>query len=149
MFSFSRFKYLERLLLVHGHWNYDRLARMVLYFFYKNAALVLVTFWFQLYNGFSSSIMFDAMYLMMFNMFWTSLPPLAIGKFSLEFAIFLILLKSIHFSNCVCTTFVWHKNVLLSQNLSTWQQPKVCWKYPTFCVKQRSCKQCFKYEWTL
>ena len=27
----------ERLLLVHGHWNYDRLARMVLYFFYKNA----------------------------------------------------------------------------------------------------------------
>ena len=80
MFAFSRFKYLERLLLVHGHWNYDRLARMVLYFFYKNAALVLVTFWFQLYNGFSSSIMFDAMYLMMFNMFWTSLPPLAIGK---------------------------------------------------------------------
>ena len=36
-FAISRFKYLERLLLVHGHWNYDRLARMVLYFFYKNA----------------------------------------------------------------------------------------------------------------
>ena len=26
---FSRFKYIERLLLVHGHWCYDRLARMV------------------------------------------------------------------------------------------------------------------------
>jgi P-type E1-E2 ATPase len=36
-FAISRFKYLERLLLVHGHWNYDRLARMVLFFFYKNA----------------------------------------------------------------------------------------------------------------
>ena len=36
-FAISRFKYLERLLLVHGHWNYDRLARMVLYFVYKNA----------------------------------------------------------------------------------------------------------------
>ena len=36
-FAITRFKYLERLLLVHGHWNYDRLARMVLYFFYKNA----------------------------------------------------------------------------------------------------------------
>ena len=39
-FAISRFKYLERLLLVHGHWNYDRLARMVLYFFYKNAVSV-------------------------------------------------------------------------------------------------------------
>ena len=36
-FAITKFKYLERLLLVHGHWNYDRLARMVLYFFYKNA----------------------------------------------------------------------------------------------------------------
>ena len=36
-FAISRFKFMERLLLVHGHWNYDRLARMVLYFFYKNA----------------------------------------------------------------------------------------------------------------
>lgn len=36
-FALSRFKYLERFLLVHGHWCYDRLARMVLYFLYKNA----------------------------------------------------------------------------------------------------------------
>jgi phospholipid-translocating ATPase len=36
-FAISKFKYLERFLLVHGHWCYDRLSRMVLYFFYKNA----------------------------------------------------------------------------------------------------------------
>lgn len=36
-FTLARFKYLERLLLVHGHWCYDRLARTILYFFYKNA----------------------------------------------------------------------------------------------------------------
>lgn len=36
-FALSRFKYLERFILVHGHWSYDRLSRMVLYFFYKNA----------------------------------------------------------------------------------------------------------------
>lgn len=36
-FAMSRFKFLQRLLLVHGHWNYARLAMMVLYFFYKNA----------------------------------------------------------------------------------------------------------------
>lgn len=36
-FAIPRFSFLLRLLLVHGHWCYDRLARMVLYFFYKNA----------------------------------------------------------------------------------------------------------------
>lgn len=36
-FAIPCFSFLLRLLLVHGHWCYDRLARMVLYFFYKNA----------------------------------------------------------------------------------------------------------------
>lgn len=36
-FTLSRFKFLEKLLLIHGFWSYDRLARMILYFFYKNA----------------------------------------------------------------------------------------------------------------
>lgn len=36
-FAISKFRYLEKLLLVQGHWSYDRLARMIVYFFYKNA----------------------------------------------------------------------------------------------------------------
>lgn len=36
-FAISKFVYLKRFLLVHGHWSYDRLSRMILYFFYKNA----------------------------------------------------------------------------------------------------------------
>ncbi len=35
-FAMARFRFLERLLLVHGHWCYSRLANMMLYFFYKN-----------------------------------------------------------------------------------------------------------------
>lgn len=35
-FAVPRFRYLQRLLIVHGHWCYSRLANMVLYFFYKN-----------------------------------------------------------------------------------------------------------------
>merc|ERR1719397_585818 len=78
-FAISRFKYIERLLLVHGHWCYDRLARMVLHFFYKNAAFVFVCFWFQLYCGWSGQVMIDQMYLMLFNLLFTSLPPAAVG----------------------------------------------------------------------
>lgn len=46
-FAISRFSMLGRLLLLHGHWCYDRLARMILYFFYKNATFVFLVFWFQ------------------------------------------------------------------------------------------------------
>ncbi|KAK4887192.1 hypothetical protein RN001_003463 [Aquatica leii] len=80
-FALSRFKYLERFLLVHGHWSYDRLARMVLYFFYKNAAFVFLIFWYQLFCGFSGAVMIDQMYLMLYNLLFTSLPPLAIGVY--------------------------------------------------------------------
>ncbi|XP_049958802.1 phospholipid-transporting ATPase VD isoform X1 [Schistocerca serialis cubense] len=80
-FALSRFKFLGRLLLVHGHWCYDRLARMVLYFFYKNATFVFLIFWYQLYCGFSGAVMIDQMYLMLYNLLFTSLPPIAIGVY--------------------------------------------------------------------
>lgn len=47
-FTLSRFKFIEKLLLVHGFWSYDRLARMILYFFYKNAV--------SIYQSYSPSV---------------------------------------------------------------------------------------------
>ncbi|KAL1464686.1 hypothetical protein WDU94_004310 [Cyamophila willieti] len=78
-FSIPKFQFLQRLLLVHGHWSYTRLAHMVLYFFYKNATFVFLIFWYQLFCGFSGTVIFDQMYLMLYNLFFTSLPPLVIG----------------------------------------------------------------------
>ncbi|XP_024882501.1 probable phospholipid-transporting ATPase VD [Temnothorax curvispinosus] len=78
-FAISRFSMLSRLLLLHGHWCYDRLARMILYFFYKNATFVFLIFWFQLFCGFSGAVMIDQIYLMLYNLLFTSLPPLALG----------------------------------------------------------------------
>ncbi|KAL6259171.1 hypothetical protein P5V15_009092 [Pogonomyrmex californicus] len=78
-FAISRFSMLSRLLLLHGHWCYDRLARMILYFFYKNATFVFLIFWFQLFCGFSGTVMIDQIYLMLYNLLFTSLPPLVLG----------------------------------------------------------------------
>ncbi|XP_011051186.1 PREDICTED: probable phospholipid-transporting ATPase VD [Acromyrmex echinatior] len=78
-FAISRFSMLSRLLLLHGHWCYDRLARMILYFFYKNATFVFLIFWFQIFCGFSGAVMIDQIYLMLYNLLFTSLPPLALG----------------------------------------------------------------------
>ena len=37
-FAFAKFRFLEKILLVHGHWFYHRMTILVHYFFYKNIA---------------------------------------------------------------------------------------------------------------
>lgn len=44
-FAIGQFRFLVPLLLVHGHWNYQRMAYMILYNFYRNSILVFVLFW--------------------------------------------------------------------------------------------------------
>lgn len=55
-FAISQFKFLRRLLLVHGSWSYQRLSKLILYCFYKNIALYMTQFWFSFYNGFSGQV---------------------------------------------------------------------------------------------
>uniref|UniRef100_A0A8C9F2V7 Phospholipid-transporting ATPase n=1 Tax=Pavo cristatus TaxID=9049 RepID=A0A8C9F2V7_PAVCR len=78
-FAISRFKHLKKLLLVHGHWCYARLAKMVIYFFYKNVSYVNLLFWYQFFCGFSGNTMIDYWQMIFFNLFFTSLPPLVFG----------------------------------------------------------------------
>ncbi|NWT34010.1 AT10B ATPase, partial [Cardinalis cardinalis] len=78
-FAISRFKHLKKLLLVHGHWCYARLAKMVIYFFYKNVCYVNLLFWYQFFCGFSGSTMLDYWQMIFFNLFFTSVPPLLFG----------------------------------------------------------------------
>jgi phospholipid-translocating ATPase len=47
-------------------------------------AFVFLLFWFQLYCGFSGSVMIDEVYLMIYNFVFTSLPPLAIGVYDMK-----------------------------------------------------------------
>ncbi|XP_064165819.1 phospholipid-transporting ATPase VA isoform X2 [Anguilla rostrata] len=78
-FTIPRFQYLQKLLLVHGHWCYSRLANMILYFFYKNAMFVALIFWYQFYSGFSGSAMIDQWYLIFFNLMFSAFPQLITG----------------------------------------------------------------------
>ncbi|KAJ8385793.1 hypothetical protein AAFF_G00182370 [Aldrovandia affinis] len=78
-FAVSRFKHLRKLLLVHGHWCYTRLANMTLYFFYKNVAYVNLLFWYQFYCGFSGATMTNYWVLIFFNLLFTSAPPIIYG----------------------------------------------------------------------
>ncbi|XP_042474328.1 probable phospholipid-transporting ATPase 4 isoform X1 [Zingiber officinale] len=80
-FSISQFRFLERLLLVHGHWCYKRIAQMICYFFYKNIAFGLTIFYFEAYTGFSGQSVYDDWYMLLFNVILTSLPVISLGVF--------------------------------------------------------------------
>ena len=62
-YAIGQFKYLVRLVLLHGRWSYIRTSEMILCFFYKNIIYVLPLFWFQFYCGFSSQMVFEFTYM--------------------------------------------------------------------------------------
>ncbi|KAM4618220.1 LOW QUALITY PROTEIN: phospholipid-transporting ATPase ID [Polymixia lowei] len=80
-YSFAQFRYLQRLLLVHGRWSYFRMCNFLWYFFYKNFAFTLVHFWFAFFCGFSAQTVYDQWFITLFNIVYTSLPVLAMGLF--------------------------------------------------------------------
>ncbi|XP_040157172.1 phospholipid-transporting ATPase ID-like isoform X6 [Anopheles arabiensis] len=80
-YSIAQFKFLERLLLVHGRWSYYRMCKFLRYFFYKNFAFTLCHFWYAFFCGFSAQTVFDPMFISVYNLFYTSLPVLALGIF--------------------------------------------------------------------
>ncbi|KAL0905958.1 hypothetical protein M5K25_024411 [Dendrobium thyrsiflorum] len=80
-FSIAQFRFLERLLVVHGHWCYKRVAQMICYFFYKNIAFGLTLFYFEAYAGFSGQSIYDDWYMLLFNVILTSLPVISLGVF--------------------------------------------------------------------
>ncbi|XP_022106465.1 phospholipid-transporting ATPase ID-like isoform X2 [Acanthaster planci] len=80
-FSFAQFRYLERLLLVHGRWSYYRMSKFLSYFFYKNFAQTVGHFWFAFFCGFSAMTLYDEWYISAYNIIFTSLPVIALGIF--------------------------------------------------------------------
>ncbi|XP_052133143.1 phospholipid-transporting ATPase IF-like isoform X2 [Frankliniella occidentalis] len=78
-FAVARFRFVQRALLVHGHWYYYRLAILVHYFFYKNVVFVLPQFYFIIFTAFSPQSMYTSVFLTCFNIIFTSAPVLVYG----------------------------------------------------------------------
>lgn len=80
-FAVAQFRFLKRLLLVHGHWSYFRNASMICNFFYKNIVGMGVLFWYMIYCGWSTTYVYAYVYLLFWNVFWTIAPVIGIGVF--------------------------------------------------------------------
>ncbi|KAH9308719.1 hypothetical protein KI387_036630 [Taxus chinensis] len=78
-FAMGQFKFLKRLLLVHGHWNYQRVGYLVLYNFYRNAVFVLMLFWYILYTAYSTTSSLTDWSSVFYSVIYTSLPTIVVG----------------------------------------------------------------------
>uniref|UniRef100_M4D7K9 Phospholipid-transporting ATPase n=1 Tax=Brassica campestris TaxID=3711 RepID=M4D7K9_BRACM len=79
--AIAQFRYLERLLLVHGHWCYRRISKMICYFFYKNITFGFTLFLYEAYTSFSTTPAYNDWYLSLYSVLFSSLPVICLGIF--------------------------------------------------------------------
>jgi len=80
-YAIAQFRFLSRLLLVHGRWNYVRMGKLILYIFYKNVMMNLTQFWYMIFTGFSGQKFFLEWGLQGYNLLFTALPIVLVSTF--------------------------------------------------------------------
>lgn len=66
-YAIAQFRFLNKLILVHGAWSFNRITKVILYSFYKNICLYVIQFWFGMISGFSGQIVFDRWSMALYN----------------------------------------------------------------------------------
>ncbi|OON21186.1 phospholipid-translocating P-type ATPase, flippase, partial [Opisthorchis viverrini] len=76
-----QFRFLQNLLLVHGHWAYYRISHTMLLFYFKCVALVTTNVLLSFYSGFSANAWFSSIIFGLYNLTLTSLVYILFGMF--------------------------------------------------------------------
>ena len=80
-YSIAQFRFLLRLLLVHGRWNYIRTCIYTLGTFWKEMLFYLTQALYQRSAGYTGTSLYESWSLSMFNTLFTSLPVIFVGIF--------------------------------------------------------------------
>jgi phospholipid-translocating ATPase len=85
-YSIAQFRFLLKLLLVHGRWNYIRTCKYTLGTFWKEMLFYLTQALYQRWAGYTGTSLYEPWSLSMFNTLFTSLPVIFIGIFEKDLA---------------------------------------------------------------
>ncbi|KAI9777848.1 MAG: hypothetical protein M1839_008525 [Geoglossum umbratile] len=80
-YSIAQFRFLLKLLLVHGRWNYIRTCKYTVGTFWKEMLFYLTQALFQRWAGYTGTSLYESSSLSMFNTLFTSLPVILLGIF--------------------------------------------------------------------
>lgn len=72
-YAIAQFRFLQRLLFVHGRWNYLRTGKYVLATFWKEILFYIVQAHFQRWNAYTGTSLYESWSLTVFNVLFTSL----------------------------------------------------------------------------
>ncbi|KAI3335756.1 hypothetical protein F4824DRAFT_463438 [Ustulina deusta] len=78
-YAIAQFRFLQRLLLVHGHWLYLRTSKYILCTFWKEWVFYIIQAQFQGFTGYSGTSLYQSWSLTAYNAAFTSLPTFFIG----------------------------------------------------------------------
>eukprot|EP01118_Nematostelium_gracile_P015526 TRINITY_DN6244_c0_g1_i1.p1 TRINITY_DN6244_c0_g1~~TRINITY_DN6244_c0_g1_i1.p1 ORF type:complete len:711 (+),score=165.59 TRINITY_DN6244_c0_g1_i1:183-2135(+) len=78
-YSIGQFRFLQKLLLVHGRWSYRRLSLLIFYMFYKQLLSTTLQFYYCFYNAFSGTTVYDDNMSTAYNILFTSIPIIAVA----------------------------------------------------------------------
>lgn len=85
-YSIAQFRFLLKLLLVHGRWNYMRACKYTLGTFWKEMLFYLTQALYQRWNGYTGTSLYESWSLSMFNTLFTSLCVIFLGIFTKDLA---------------------------------------------------------------
>uniref|UniRef100_A0A7S1TCF0 Phospholipid-transporting ATPase n=1 Tax=Compsopogon caeruleus TaxID=31354 RepID=A0A7S1TCF0_9RHOD len=77
--AIAQFRFLRRIVLVHGRWCYKRLSKMVFYILYKNVLSTFLEFFVSFATNWTGQFAFDPMLLGVYNLFVTPVPPVLLA----------------------------------------------------------------------
>ncbi|KAI1452393.1 phospholipid-translocating P-type ATPase [Annulohypoxylon moriforme] len=80
-YSIAQFRFLQRLLLVHGRWMYLRTGKYILATFWKELVFYIIQAQYQHFNGYTGTSIYESWSLTVFNALFTSLPVILLGIF--------------------------------------------------------------------
>ncbi|KAI9666833.1 MAG: hypothetical protein M1829_005636 [Trizodia sp. TS-e1964] len=80
-YSIAQFRFLLKLLLVHGRWNYIRVCKYTLGTFWKEMLFYLTQALYQHHAGYTGTSLYESWSLSFFNTLFTSLPVIFLGTF--------------------------------------------------------------------
>ena len=83
-YAIAQFRFLCKLLLVHGRYNYDRISKYILGTTYKEMLFYLTQALYQRSNGYTGTSLYESWSLSWYNAIFTSLPIIFLGAFMAE-----------------------------------------------------------------
>ena len=129
-YAIGQFRFLVRLLLVHGTLSHYRLARLIKYSFYKNVAFGLMFFYFQFYCGFSGQAIVGSIAAAMYNVVLTSLPILFFAVIDRPLSdTSYVVFPQLYYQNTSLNMRIFWKSILLAMIHSA-----ICFFIPLYSV---------------